>query len=71
MKVFCQLIVLLSIAFPAFAHTGHGSGGGDFSLLHYLKEPEHAIGMLLYVILISGVVWLGVTCLKRSGFFSA
>ena len=25
----------------ALAHPGHGPGGGDWSALHYLREPEH------------------------------
>jgi hypothetical protein len=30
----------------ALAHPGHGHGGGDFSLPHYLTEPAH----LLFVV---------------------
>ena len=41
-------------ASPAFAHPGHGQGGGDFGVLHYLSEPAHlwfAIPMVLIVAL--------------------
>jgi len=45
-------VVWLIAGSSVFAHPGHGRGGGDFSILHYLTEPEHlfvAIPMLLIV----------------------
>jgi hypothetical protein len=41
-------------ASSAFAHPGHGQGGGDFGVLHYLSEPAHlwfAIPLVLIVAL--------------------
>ena len=41
----------------AFAHPGHGRGGGDFGVFHYLGEPAHlwfSIPMVLIVALAAG-----------------
>jgi hypothetical protein len=29
------------------AHPGHGVNGGSYSLVHYLAQPEHALGVVL------------------------
>lgn len=40
----------------AAAHPGHGQGGGDFSPLHYLIEPQHLFsGILPLLVLVRGV----------------
>ena len=47
----CRLIAGL-LSSPARAHPGHGVGGGDWSLVHYLTEPDHlaaALGLALLV----------------------
>lgn len=67
MKILYRLISLLWISFPSYAHTGHGDGSGDFSLLHYLKEPEHAAGVALLMILAGAAIWLGLRRLQRKG----
>lgn len=33
-----------------FAHPGHGSSGDVNGLVHYLREPEHAITLVLVVV---------------------
>jgi hypothetical protein len=38
-------ILAMFAASPAFAHPGHGAGGGDQSVLHYLTEPIHLLGL--------------------------
>ena len=47
-----SLGVALLASGTAFAHPGHGQGGGDFSLPHYLTEPAH----LLFVVPVMLVV---------------
>ncbi len=40
------------------AHTGHGRGGGDFSILHYLSEPLHIVaGLSLAAALLAAIAW--------------
>ena len=50
---------LLSASVPALAHPGHGYGDG-YALLHYLSAPEHApeyaIGLLLALGVVGGLV---------------
>jgi hydrogenase/urease accessory protein HupE len=49
-------LVWLALVSRAAAHPGHGHGGGDFSLTHYLTEPMHlsvAIPLLMLVALIA------------------
>jgi len=51
---------------PLLAHTGHGRHGGDFSLLHYLSEPQHVAGVaLLLALVIGGAVALWQRRAKR------
>jgi hypothetical protein len=45
-RLACSLGVALLASGTAFAHPGHGPGGGDFSLPHYLTEPEHLFFVL-------------------------
>jgi hydrogenase/urease accessory protein HupE len=42
-RLACTLGMALLVGSTAFAHPGHGRGGGDFSALHYLTEPDHAL----------------------------
>lgn len=68
MKKLYRLIPFLWISFPSFAHTDHGDGAGDFSLLHYFNAPEHAAVVALPVILVGAAIWLGVCSLKGKGW---
>ena len=42
-RLACAIGMALLASGTAFAHPGHGRGGGDFSALHYLGEPEHLL----------------------------
>jgi hydrogenase/urease accessory protein HupE len=33
----------LAMVASAAAHPGHGEGGGDYGLLHYVIEPQHLL----------------------------
>ena len=44
-------------AAPAFAHPGHGVGGG-YSLLHYATSPEHVGLALLALVVVAGALAL-------------
>ncbi|MDH3718773.1 MAG: hypothetical protein OES79_11695 [Planctomycetota bacterium] len=37
---------LANTASVALAHPGHGTGGENHSLVHYLTEPAHVVPML-------------------------
>jgi len=37
----------------ALAHPGHGPGGGDWSALHYLREPEHLFFAIPFLALLA------------------
>lgn len=54
--LFAALAALL--ATPAFAHPGHGAGGGSNALLHFFTEPEHVGLALLAVLAIAGAAAL-------------
>ena len=41
----------------AFAHPGHGRGGGDFSPLHYLTEPDHLVVGIPMLLLLGLGAW--------------
>ena len=41
----------------AFAHPGHGRGGGDFSPLHYLTEPDHLVVGIPMLLLLGVGAW--------------
>jgi hydrogenase/urease accessory protein HupE len=48
----CSLLIAGLLSSPSWAHPGHGVGGGDWSLVHYLTEPDHlaaALGLALLV----------------------
>ena len=42
----------------AAAHPGHGDGGGDFSLMHYLSDPLHIVIGLLLVAAVTATAWV-------------
>ena len=61
MSTFRRMAAVASVwvagASSAFAHPGHGRGGGDFGVLHYLSEPAHlwvAVAMVLIVAVAAG-----------------
>lgn len=60
MKLF--LFFFLSLSTSAFAHPGHGhlETGSDHSLMHYLTEPVHLLG----IVLIGGGLIVGVVCFR-------
>ena len=37
----------------SWAHPGHGSDGGDWSVLHYLPEPDHLVVALGLAVLVA------------------
>jgi hydrogenase/urease accessory protein HupE len=42
----CSFLIAALASSPSWAHPGHGVDGGDWSLLHYLTEPDHLVGVL-------------------------
>lgn len=36
----CSLLTVGLVSSPSWAHPGHGVGGGDWTVLHYLTEPD-------------------------------
>jgi hydrogenase/urease accessory protein HupE len=42
---------LANISSVAAAHPGHGTGGENHSLVHYLTEPAHVVPMLSVAVL--------------------
>lgn len=53
-RLACSLGMALVVSSTAFAHPGHGRGGGDFSAMHYLTEPAHAF-FAIAVLLVAAV----------------
>jgi hypothetical protein len=46
----------LALATAAAAHPGHGRGGGDYSLLHHVIEPQHLLaGVLALLVSVLGL----------------
>jgi hypothetical protein len=43
----------LALASSAAAHPGHGRGGGDFGLPHYLTEPAHLVSTVLALVVLA------------------
>ena len=41
----CSFLIAGLASSPSWAHPGHGVDGGDWSLHHYLTEPEHLVGL--------------------------
>ena len=52
----CSLLLAGFISSPARAHPGHGVGGGDWSMLHYLTEPDHLVTALGLALLFAGAL---------------
>ena len=52
-RLACAIGMALLGSGTAFAHPGHGQGGGDFSALHYLGEPEHLLFAAPLVVLVA------------------
>ena len=50
----CSLLLAGLLPSPSWAHPGHGVGGGDWSVLHYLTEPAHLVGALGLALLVAG-----------------
>ena len=51
-----SLMAAVLVPATAWAHPGHGVGGGDWSLRHYLTEPEHVLPALALFIAVA-VAW--------------
>jgi hypothetical protein len=52
-------VVAVSMAVPAMAHPGHGraSAAADgHSVVHYVSEPVHAVGIVGGVLLVAAIV---------------
>lgn len=64
-RLACSLGVALLASGTAFAHPGHGIGGGDFSPLHYLSEPDHLL-FAVPVLLLAGLIAPNLTRILRS-----
>lgn len=52
-RLACAIGTALLGSGTAFAHPGHERGGGDFSALHYLGEPEHLLFAAPLVVLVA------------------
>jgi hypothetical protein len=50
----CSLLIAGLISSPSWAHPGHGVGGGDWSLVHYLTEPDHLVPALGLALVVAG-----------------
>lgn len=51
----------------AWAHPGHGEGGGSFNPVHYLTEPIHLVVGVLFLLGIAGIALLAWK-MKRGSF---
>ena len=54
----CILVAAVLVPATAWAHPGHGAGGGDWSVRHYLTEPDHLLGGLVVALVVAGVFLL-------------
>ena len=51
-------ISLFAVPSITSAHPGHGEGGASTSLLHYLSEPVHVVGLLVSaIVIVAAVTW--------------
>jgi hydrogenase/urease accessory protein HupE len=50
---FCSLLIAGLLSSPSWAHLGHGVGGGDWSLVHYLTEPDHLAAAVRLALLVA------------------
>ena len=53
----CSFLIAGLISSPSWAHPGHGVGGGDWSLVHYLTEPDHLVPALGLALVVAGSSW--------------
>jgi hypothetical protein len=61
----CSLVAAVLVPATAWAHPGHGARGGDWSLRHYLTEPEHVLpGLALFLAV--AVIWQLVRCANHA-----
>ena len=49
-KIILINVFALLVPFTVLAHPGHGSTG-DFTIVHYFKEPVHAIIWVAFLII--------------------
>ena len=57
----CSLFIAGFISSLCWAHPGHGVGGGDWSVRHYLTEPVHLVAALGLALLVAGsLAWRAV-----------
>ena len=52
----CSLLLAGLVPRSSWAHPGHGVGGGDWSVLHYLTEPDHLVTALGLALLFAGAL---------------
>ena len=50
----CSFLIAGLVSSPSWAHPGHGVGGGDWSVRHYMTEPGHLIAALGLALLVAG-----------------
>jgi hydrogenase/urease accessory protein HupE len=50
----CSLLIAGLLSSPSWAHPGHGVGGGDWSVVHYMTEPDHLVAALGLALLVAG-----------------
>ena len=49
----CSFLIAGLASSPSWAHPGHGADGGDWSVLHYLTEPDHLVVALGLAVLVA------------------
>ena len=55
----CSLMAAVLVPATAWAHPGHGAGGGDWSVLHYVSEPDHLLSAVALVVVVAGPLLRG------------
>jgi hydrogenase/urease accessory protein HupE len=49
-----SLLIAGLLSSPSWAHPGHGVGGGDWSVVRYMTEPDHLVVALALALLVAG-----------------
>jgi hydrogenase/urease accessory protein HupE len=49
-----SLLIAGLLSSPSWAHPGHGVGGGDWTVVHYMTEPDHLVAALGLALLVAG-----------------
>ena len=49
----CRLLIAGLLSSSSWAHPGHGVGGGDWSLVHFLTEPDHLAAAVRLALLVA------------------